>query len=237
MGAYCIGTNIFCICRRHYSRAAVTLLDSGSGESMSLAKEEKQRFLANTPIINWQNLNILRCSRELFQGCETEQDYIENAYIFVRDEIDHSWDVKARVVTCTASAVLSYKTGYCYAKSHLLAALLRARGIACGFCYQRLTVDEGGPPYCLHGLNAVYLESVGWYRMDARGNKEGVNAQFNPPQEQLAFSVMGLQERDFPEVWSEPLPLVVEALQQYQSVAELNRNLPDIQVLSPQNAV
>ncbi len=83
----------------------------------------------------------------------------------------------------------------------------------------------------------MYLDSVGWYRVDARGNKEGVNAQFNPPQEQLAFAVTDLEERDFQEVWSEPLPLVVEALQQSQSVAELYGNLPDIQVLSTPDAV
>jgi len=36
-------------------------------------------------------------------------------------------------VTCKASDVLIYGTGYCYAKSHLLAALLRANAIPAGF--------------------------------------------------------------------------------------------------------
>lgn len=44
-------------------------------------------------------------------------------------------------------------------------------------------------PYCLHGLNAVYLEQYGWYRINARGNKPGVNAAFSPPIEALAFSI------------------------------------------------
>jgi hypothetical protein len=26
-----------------------------------------------------------------------------------------------------------------------------------------------------------FLKNHGWYRIDARGNKEGVNAQFSPP--------------------------------------------------------
>lgn len=203
---------------------------------MTLPEQEKQKFLANTPIINWQDKTILYCSQELLRGCDSQHDYIEKAYIYVRDEIHHSWDSKAKVVTCTASAVLSYKTGYCYAKSHLLAALLRAQEIACGFCYQRLSIDDEGPPYCLHGLNAVYLESCGWYRIDARGNKEGVDARFTPPVEQLAFAVTDAMERDFPEVWSEPLPLIVDALQRYQSVEKLYANLPDIQVL-PQSCV
>jgi transglutaminase-like putative cysteine protease len=89
-------------------------------------------------------------------------------------------------VTCRASEVLQHKTGYCFAKSHLLAALLRANQIPVGFCYQRLSIDDNGAPYSLHGFNAVYFPEVGWYRVDARGNKEGVTAQFTPPQEQLA---------------------------------------------------
>ena len=26
--------------------------------------------------------------------------------------------------------------------------------------------------YCLHGLNAIYLKEFGWYKVDARGNRE-----------------------------------------------------------------
>lgn len=70
--------------------------------------------------------------------------------------------------------MLRHRTGFCYAKSHLLAALLRANGIAAGLCYQRLSVNGGGTPYCLHGLNAVFLKDFGWYRVDARGNKPGI---------------------------------------------------------------
>jgi len=40
------------------------------------------------------------------------------------------------VVTCSASEVLREGTGICFAKSHLLAALLRAVGIPAGLCYQ-----------------------------------------------------------------------------------------------------
>ncbi len=59
------------------------------------------------------------------------------------------------------------------------------------------------PPFCLHGLIAVYLNEHGWYRIDARGNKAGVDAQFSPPIEQLAFSTNIDGEFDFPEIWSE----------------------------------
>ena len=59
------------------------------------------------------------------------------------------------------SSVLMHKTGYCYAKSHLLAALLRSNGLPAGLCYQRLSVDDDGAPYSLHGLNADFLKNHG----------------------------------------------------------------------------
>nr|WP_269749949.1 transglutaminase family protein [Polyangium fumosum] len=85
---------------------------------------------------------------------------------------------QAGPLTCTASEVLRHRTGFCYAKSHLLAALLRANGLPAGFCYQRLAHGSG---YCLHGFNAVELPGIGWYRIDARGNKPGIDAAFDPP--------------------------------------------------------
>jgi len=83
--------------------------------------------------------------------------------------------------------------------------------------------------YCLHGLNWIYLKEFGWYRVDARGNKEGVDAQFNPPYEQLAFK---LQENEFDLSTNlvEPLPVIVETLQKYKGYDEMIENFPDIEV-------
>lgn len=97
---------------------------------------------------------------------------------------------------------------------------------------QRLSVGDGGPPYCLHGMNAVWLEAHGWYRVDPRGNKEGVDARFTPPVERLAFAINERVEADLPEVWTEPLPVVVRVLTGYATVAEVAENLPDVELLS-----
>ena len=144
-----------------------------------------------------------------------------------RDSIQHSSDFQRNPVTCSASQVLREGTGYCYAKSHLLAALLRANGIPAGFCYQRLSVRGDGPPYSLHGLNAVHLPKYGWYRADSRGNKPGVDAQFTPPIERLAFMMSLPEEKDFPEILPDPLPVVVAALRNYSHWDALYENLPD----------
>ncbi|MEW8379809.1 MAG: transglutaminase family protein [Candidatus Thiodiazotropha taylori] len=189
-----------------------------------------KEYLASTDLIDWKHPDILRKAKALSQGLGDQAAIAKACFEFVRDKIKHSNDFKLNPVTCKASDVLKHKTGYCYAKSHLLAALLRANGIPAGLCYQRLTIEDDKPPFCLHGLNAVYLPEFGWYRIDARGNKEGVEAQFTPPREQLAFPVVVQGEADFSEVWSEPLMEVVRELTESETYQEVADNLPDIDI-------
>ena len=110
----------------------------------------------------------------------------------------------------------------------MLCALLRANGISAGLCYQRLSIDGEGPPFCLHGLNAIFLKEFGWYRVDARGNKLGVNSRFSPPVESLAFKTNLIGERDFDRIWASPHPLVVRCLTEFRDWKEVSRNLPDV---------
>ena len=133
------------------------------------------------------------------------------------------------MVTCSASEVIKHGQGICYAKSHLLAALLRCLGIPTGFCYQKLVLDDDSKPWLIiHALNAVYLKSLKkWIRLDARGNKEGVNAQFSTNSEMLAFTVRKeLGEENITIIFAEPNYKCVNALKQYSSVDELLDNLP-----------
>ncbi len=188
-----------------------------------------KKYLESSKYIDWKSPSVKELANKLAKGEQNESGIAKRCFEWVRDNIKHSSDYKLNPVTCKASDVLREGTGYCYAKSHLLAALLRANNIPAGLCYQRLSVFENGAPYCLHGLNAVYLKEHGWYRMDARGNKAGVNAQFQPPHERLAFSVVGEKECNFPEIYSEPLPDVIEVLEMYQTYSEVLDNLPDIE--------
>lgn len=189
-----------------------------------------QRYLTSSKYIDFDHPDVAIVARRLASGASGELALAQRCFEFVRDEICHSSDFKLNPVTCKASDVLRYRTGFCYAKSHLLAALLRANGIPVGLCYQRLSVGDHGAPYCLHGLNAVYLQDFGWYRVDARGNKPGVGAAFSPPTETLAFAIREPLERDLPEIWAEPLPLVTDALERYKSYDQMLANLPDIEL-------
>lgn len=186
-------------------------------------------FLASTEVVDWYHADVRTLAWCLAGGERDAVEVARRCFEWVRDEVRHSVDAGDSIVTCSASEVLHQRTGFCYAKSHLLAALLRANGIPAGFCYQRLSFDSVGPPFCLHGLNAVLLPKHGWFRMDARGNKPGVEARFTPPSEQLAFSPQLEGEWLFPEIHAEPLPQVVESLRRHATVAEVAADLPDTQ--------
>lgn len=156
-------------------------------------------------------------------------DYIKIAYEFVRDHIGHSADINEDAITCTASDVLKAGHGICFAKSHLLAALLRCKSVPTGFCYQKLILDdETAPVLIYHGLNGVYMKDLGrWIRLDARGNKDGVNAQFSVETEQLAFPVRPeLGEIDNLFVYPDPDKKVLETLKKFGTRTELWDNLP-----------
>ena len=185
-----------------------------------------QEYLTVTEVVDWQHPNLLQLARKLSTG--EPNTTAKACFEWVRDNIFHSSDDRLNPITCKASEVLQHKTGYCYAKSHLLAALLRANAIPTGFCYQRLSVFDNGAPFCLHGFNAVYLADYGWYRLDARGNKPGVDAQFTPPQERLAYGINFAEEIDCQHIFTNPLPVVVRALQTFRTWDEALHNLPDL---------
>lgn len=187
-------------------------------------------YLASCDIIDFHVDEVALLAARLTTGDDVTT--AKQCFEFVRDEIEHSSDYERNPVTCAASEVLRNGTGYCYAKSHLLCALLRANRIAAGLCYQRLSVDGKGAPFCLHGLVAVYLpDSGGWYRIDPRGNRTDINAQFHPPTESLAFQINLPGERDLPEIYASPLPAVVAALRRYRTWDTLLASLPDCTAL------
>lgn len=191
-----------------------------------------EQYLASSEFIDWNHPAIIAKASELASESAGDLQVARRCFEFVRDQIRHSLDFRLNPVTCKASDVLLHATGYCYAKSHLLAALLRANGIPAGLCYQRLRIDPAEAACCLHGLNAVKLAGHGWYRMDARGNKPGVQAEFCPPVEKLAFPIAHPGEADLREIWPEPLPAIVRALTENATFDQVSRNLPDIELVS-----
>lgn len=183
-------------------------------------------YLAADAVIDADHPAVRRLAAQLAR--DTPAETARACFEWVRDEIDHCIDVGRGPVVLAASAALEAGVGYCYTKAHLLAALLRASGLRAGLCYQRLTLDGPGTAFCLHGLNAVWLDG-GWYRIDPRGNKPGVDAQFTPPVERLAFALAHPGEVDLPGVYAEPHPAVVAALAAGPAWDALLLTLPDVE--------
>ena len=179
-------------------------------------------YLACNDVVDWRDPVVRQRAQEL--ALADPVDTARNCYQFVRDRISHSLDIDATQLTCAASEVLREGHGYCYAKSHLLVALLRANGIPAGFDYQRLDDGEGG--LVLHGIVTLCLPEYNWYRVDPRGGKAGANAIFSPPLEQLAWPGDEPGEENYRVNLSRPVPRVVEALRQPKSVQQLLPDLP-----------
>jgi Transglutaminase-like enzymes, putative cysteine proteases len=187
-------------------------------------------FLEETEIIDFSNPKICSLSEKLNREAADKTDLMKRIYEFVRDEISHSNDSGDMEVTLKASDVLEKGHGICFAKSHLMAALLRQNGIPVGFCYQKLVLSEKNPILIFHGLCGVYIEETDvWVRLDPRGNKEGVDAQFSiePDNEKPAFIACPEHgEEDFKTIYAEPAAEIIFALTEYKTREELWKNLP-----------
>lgn len=188
-----------------------------------------EEYIKEDEIIDYSNEVIAKLAEELYQKAGNETEYIRAAYEYVRDHISHSADINEDIITCSASEVLKAGHGICFAKSHLLAALLRYKSIQTGFCYQKLILDdETAPVLIYHGLNGVYVkEYEKWIRLDARGNKEGVDAQFSPDNEQLAFPIRSeMGEKDDLTVYPNPDVKVLEKMRRNKTRTNLWDDLP-----------
>lgn len=189
-------------------------------------------YLKELDEVDFSHPLIKEVVAEIFNDEQKEIEKVKTAFEFVRDTISHSWDIQSTIVTCKASEVLKYKEGICYAKSNLLASLLRSQGIPTGFCYQRLMIfDTPDKGYSLHTLNGVFLSSLNrWIRLDARGNKPGVQAEFSIDEEILAFPIQEkFNEIDYPTIFFEPNPKTIATLQGNINALEMYKHhLPDI---------
>jgi transglutaminase-like putative cysteine protease len=177
-----------------------------------------EAYLAPATLVDSDAAEIGHFVRDYLTDCDAVEA-ARRVFHFVRDEVSHSWDVQGRRVTRSATDALAFREGICYPKSHLVAALLRRRGVPTALCYQRLTLfnDERGG-YSLHALNAVFLEER-WHRLDARGNKPGVTAEFSLDEERLAFPVrLEFDEVDYLTLFAEPHPVIVETLLSHEDV-------------------
>ena len=147
------------------------------------------RYLEEKGLIDIRNVKDF--SNGLVRNIPVNVDKAKVLYEYVRDEIKHSDDVHENMLTKYASEVLKYKHGICFSKSILLVAMLRSVDIPAGFGYQKLILDDDKYPWLvLHGYVFLYLDSIQkWIKVDARGNKPGVYAEFSFHEPKMAFEI------------------------------------------------
>lgn len=182
------------------------------------------------PVICYSSAYIQDRISEINAKASTDFERAKIAFEIARDEVKHSFDTKDPMVTISAEEALKHQGGICFAKAHTFATLARGMNIPVGFCYQRvlrrpMDVQSG---YALHGLNAVYLKEYGWFRVDPRGNKPGIDTQFSPFTKQLAYVIHeDLGEVDYPNVFTKPLDSVIQSMKSSKTTQELFLNRPD----------
>ena len=185
-------------------------------------------FVLESKYIDFSAPIVAEKALTLFSGTLDNIQKTRVAFEFVRDNIPHSFDINANIITAKASDVLLHNTGICHAKANLLAALLRSQYIPSGFCFQRITrVGDDSKGYCVHCYNAVWLDGR-WVKLDARGNTKGKNAQFSMGEPVLAFYCRSqYQEYYWPGIYAEPHAETMHVLEWAASLQDVLENLPD----------
>jgi len=191
-------------------------------------EESMNGYLEDTIIIDWQTPSVWQKARELVSGCRSEEECARTLFEWVRDEVPHSDDIDTDAVTCRASSVLEKGTGLCFAKSHLLAALLRATGIPAGFGYQRLRRDVSRGGFSLHGFVCAYLvQHDRWVVLDPRGDNERVHTEFDIDEPSFAYEPDPEEGEETIEIiFSRPRRHLVDLLEGNESLAKLRPHIP-----------
>jgi len=193
-----------------------------------------QSFVEENRYIDFSSPIIREKAKSLFYGADDDITKAKIAYEYVRDEVPHTFDIQSDIITAKASDVLIHNTGICHAKANLLAALLRGQNIPAGFCFQHLTLsNDDSLGYCVHCYNALFLKNK-WIKVDARGNTNGIEAQFSLTEPILAFSNrVGYDEYSWEGIYSKPHIDTMIMLEKAKSLKDVINNIPDYVLEKP----
>jgi len=202
---------------------------SDEGFELQPVEESLNGYLEDTIVVDWQTPIVFEKAKALTVGKATVEERLRALFEFVRDEIDFSFDIETDELTCNASEVLRAGHGLCYAKSHLLVAMIRFCGIPAGFAFQRLRRRGADGGYVLHGFVGVFLAGEQrWIALDPHGDNDEVQTVFSMGEPSLAFTPdPELGEETQPFVYSKPVKHIVAMLSKAGSLERVRRTLPD----------
>ena len=186
-------------------------------------------YLEDTIVIDWQTPDVMKRASELTRDLEGDVAKARALFTWVRDEIENTADAGGDALPCRASEVLRAGTGIGFSKSHLLAALLRATGLPAGFAYQVLNRPDERGRTLLYGFNGVHLASLDrWVALDARGNRDGLHAEFDPDTPSLAVHAdPSAGEFVYDTVFARPAKAIVDLLDGLSTLDQLAPHVPE----------
>lgn len=184
-------------------------------------------YLESSDIIDYDNPLVREAANQLTYGLKDNLSIARVIYDFVKDQILYSFSINATSVPVKASEVLDKGHGICYAKAHLLAALMRASDIPAGLCYQ-LRYDVEAEQLLIHGFNALYIKELDrWVRLDASCHLDEDPWHFDTSRESPELSInTSLGEHDDYTIYASPSRRVLKALDMSETIDELRNLLP-----------
>lgn len=184
-------------------------------------------YLECSDSIDYNHPLVEDAADQLTYGLKDNLTKARAIYDFVKDQIFNSFQINATSVTIKASEVIDKGHGVCYAKAHLLAALMRASDIPAGLCYQ-LRYDDETEQVIVHGFNAVYIKELNkWIRLDASRHTDDDQWRFDPSCESPELSIdKSIGEYDDYIVYLSPSKRVMKALNTSDTLDELRDRLP-----------
>lgn len=190
-------------------------------------KSDISDYLENSDVIDFDHPLVAQTAEQLTYGLKDNLSKARAIYKFTRDHIFNSSDINATSVTKTASEVLDKGHGICFAKAHLLAALMRASGIPAGFCYQ-IRYDNDLERLVVHGFNGVYIQELdSWVRIDACMHVDVNDWGFDPFKDSTVRSIQeDIGESDDYNVYQSPSKKLLKALSVSDTLEELLNLIP-----------
>ena len=98
-----------------------------------LDSRQLKDYVVPSQLIHIHHKDIQYLANTLWAEHKGGTPFIKAAFEWVRDSIAHSCDIGQHAVPVSAVDVMEQGHGLCVSKSILLAAILRAKSIPCGF--------------------------------------------------------------------------------------------------------
>ena len=129
-----------------------------------------EEFMAATPYIDKDHPAVVKTTRKIVAGAQSDREKAVRLHDFVRDEIKFGWTRK--FYRMRASDVLEAKLGYCNTKATLFIAMLRAAGIPARQRFVDISsgiltgIVSTGNAYLDHSYTEVFLHGD-WVGVDS----------------------------------------------------------------------